>query len=75
MANCGFPNSSGSQFYITTTVTSWLDNEHVVFGRVVKGEKTIEKLLQRMIDMANVINDNVLQGYKKVWITDCGEVE
>lgn len=66
MANSG-ANTNGSQFFITTVKTSWLDGKHVVFGSVAEGLDVIKKLETYGTDTGET--------KKKIIVANCGELK
>ncbi|XP_073542117.1 peptidyl-prolyl cis-trans isomerase F, mitochondrial isoform X1 [Phyllobates terribilis] len=66
MANAG-PNTNGSQFFICTTKTEWLDGKHVVFGHVKDGFEVIKKM--------EVLGSKTGRPSKRIVISDCGELD
>lgn len=68
MANAG-KDTNGSQFFITTAITSWLDGRHVVFGEVLEGyDEVVEKI-------QNVKKNPGDKPVETVTISDSGELE
>uniref|UniRef100_A0A7S3LJ47 Peptidyl-prolyl cis-trans isomerase n=1 Tax=Aplanochytrium stocchinoi TaxID=215587 RepID=A0A7S3LJ47_9STRA len=65
MANAG-PNTNGSQFFICTADTPWLDGKHVVFGKVVKGIEVVKAV--------EGIGSQSGQTSKPVVVADCGQI-
>ncbi|XP_049615216.1 peptidyl-prolyl cis-trans isomerase F, mitochondrial isoform X1 [Syngnathus scovelli] len=66
MANAG-PNTNGSQFFICTSKTDWLDGRHVVFGSVSKGLDVVRKV--------EALGSSSGRTAKKITITDCGQLK
>lgn len=66
MANAG-PNTNGSQFFICTAATPWLNGKHVVFGRVTEGIEVVKKV-ERLGSQSGKTRGRLA-------IADCGEVK
>ncbi|GFR85923.1 peptidyl-prolyl cis-trans isomerase [Elysia marginata] len=66
MANAG-KDTNGSQFFITTKKTSWLDGRHVVFGKVISGMKVVRQVESTKTDSRD-------KPSQEVKIADCGHI-
>merc|ERR1712008_539386 len=65
MANAG-PNTNGSQFFLCTVKTAWLDGKHVVFGSVTDGMDVVRKI--------EAVGSQSGKTTKAVVIADCGQL-
>jgi len=65
MANAG-PNTNGSQFFLCTVQTAWLDGKHVVFGSVTKGMDVVQAV--------EAVGTSSGKTTKQVVIADCGQL-
>jgi peptidyl-prolyl isomerase F (cyclophilin D) len=66
MANAG-PGTNGSQFFLCTAKTQWLDGHHVVFGKVIKGMDVVKKIEE--------LGSRSGETQAKIVIADCGQLE